>query len=352
MTRLAIIADDLTGALDASSPFAMRGLHTVVATAPSAVPEALAGRPSVIGVSTNSREMPAAAAREAVADCIARLPAGVRLFKKIDSRLKGNIESELDAISYDFALVVAAIPAFGRSMRNGLLLGFGVDQPIDIRSRLGVHARRSMVPDVTTQADIEAAVARADADLYVGARALGEALAGRMAPERALIPVAVSKEGPLLGIIGSTDPITLAQVAHVRRAYPDLTYVEAADGMVVARDSLNGKCDALVQAAESPETTDPVAVADRLGRLAASMIAVSGTHLILSGGATAKAVLEHLDVRTVTVAGEVLPGLPVARAGAFTIITKSGGFGAADTLTRLFGRLHGTGEKDDACPTG
>jgi len=33
--------------------------------------------------------------------------------------------------------------------------------------------------------------------------------------------------------------------------------------------------------------------------------------------------------------GESLPGLPLARGGGFTIITKSGGFGDSDTLLRL-----------------
>jgi uncharacterized protein YgbK (DUF1537 family) len=55
MARVAIIADDLTGALDAASPFACRGLHVRAALDPNSLEEAIAAGPEVVAVSTNSR---------------------------------------------------------------------------------------------------------------------------------------------------------------------------------------------------------------------------------------------------------------------------------------------------------
>ena len=67
MTRLAVLADDLTGALDAAAPFAARGITTVVALGLDGLDAALASGADVVGVSTDSREIVPDAARAAVA---------------------------------------------------------------------------------------------------------------------------------------------------------------------------------------------------------------------------------------------------------------------------------------------
>ncbi|NGP18990.1 four-carbon acid sugar kinase family protein [Devosia aurantiaca] len=171
MPERAIIADDLTGALDAAAPFAMRGISTAVALDVEALPEALATGAQIVGVSTDSREIAPDAARQAVAKALSLLPAGTSLFKKVDSRLKGNLEAELEALPHRQSLVVPAIPAFGRWMREGRLGGFGVSEPIDIAGRLGKHGERATIPDIESQADIER-VLGVDFDLPIGARSL------------------------------------------------------------------------------------------------------------------------------------------------------------------------------------
>ena len=67
MTLLvALVADDLTGALDASAPFAAAGLPTSVLLRPlaEAAPEPL---PAVVGVSSESRDLPPGEAVEQMA---------------------------------------------------------------------------------------------------------------------------------------------------------------------------------------------------------------------------------------------------------------------------------------------
>lgn len=338
MTRLAIVADDLTGALDASAPFAARGLSTVVALGLDGLSAALAGGADVVGVSTDSREIVPEAARQAVADCVAMLPAGLSIFKKIDSRLKGNIAAELDAIAFRRALVIPAIPAFGRWMRNGRLGGFGVTQPIDIAARLGRHAGGATIPDIDEQDDIERALAGVVHDLPVGARGLAEALAVRLAPISAP-PQPPAIAAPAICVIGSTDPITMRQVERLRAA-ADVAYVAAPDGEPSA--ILPPPKSVTVLRATSGAGADAASVARRLGEGLRRLHPPAGTTLVLSGGATAQVVLRALGIDILELHGEALPGLPIARAGGFTIITKSGGFGEPDVLLRLLGHLGGS----------
>lgn len=340
MTRLAIIADDLTGALDSAAPFALRGLRSVVALTPGALPDALARGADIVAVSTDSRELAPEPARAAVAACRAQLPADVTIFKKVDSRLKGNIAAELDAIAHRRALVVPAIPAFGRWVHNGHLGGFGVDEPVDIAARLGAHARTAHIPDALVHSDIEAAVAGGDYDLPVGARALAEAMAGRMAPA-GRAPATTIAPRRVIVIIGSADPITLEQVETLRRGMPDLVYI-AAPGGETPSALPSAATLTLVQAVPGAVPVGAETVAQRLGEVLEGLAPEPETLLVITGGATAQAVLARIGVGVLEVVGEALPGLPIARAEGFTIITKSGGFGGADILLRLLGQLTAT----------
>lgn len=241
-------------------------------------------------------------------------------------------------------------PGSGDGRETAFWGGFGVDTPIDIRERLGSHARRASIPDATTQDEIDAALAGAPADLLVGARSLAEALARQFAPV-GTTPPRPPHRGPVLAVIGSTDPITLGQVRHVRSVCPDLTYIPAPDGIVHVPIALPLPGGALIQATETSERVYPAVVARRLGGVVEALDLSTVTHLVLSGGATAQAVLSQLGIGALDVAGEIFPGLPVARAGTLTIVTKSGGFGEDDIFTRLLGCLLEAPEGDNACPT-
>lgn len=340
MERLAIVADDLTGALDAAAPFAARGFSTMVALGIDGLDAALATSAEIVGVSTDSREISPNAARDAVADCLAKLPSDMAILKKIDSRLKGNIEAELDAMSFERGLAIPAIPAFGRWMRDGRLGGFGVQEPIDIAGILGRHARRISVPDASTQADIEHALSSDEHDLHIGARSLAEALAARRAPDAppAILPDIMA---PVICIIGSTDPITLAQIERLRVAGGAIDYRAAPNGVV--SDVTPPKSDlTIIQALPGDASADPIAVAHGLAAALRQIGPPAGATLVISGGATAQIVLRALDITVLQLLGEALPGLPIARAGGFTVITKSGGFGQPEALVDLLGHLAGT----------
>lgn len=334
MLRLAIIADDLTGALDAAAPFAGVPGGVVVATRSEALGEALARNAGVVAVSTRSREIGADEARLGVARVLDALPPEVRRFKKVDSRLKGNVAAELAPFGVRRLLVAPAIPEFGRIVRGGALQGFGVDDPIAIAPLLGPAARHADVPDTEAPADMLAALDRAGDDaVLVGARGLATALAARLGVavgRRAVLP------RPICIAVGSTDPITLGQVARLRQALPGLGYRAAPSGVLSARPGAMTATVTLLQMTPGEAAGAAGEAARRFAEGASPWLRAART-MLLTGGATAEACLDALGIEVLSIRGEVLPGLPVSDAGEWAVVTKSGGFGTPDTLLRLTG---------------
>ncbi|WP_297841016.1 four-carbon acid sugar kinase family protein [Pseudomonas sp.] len=120
MTML-IIADDLSGAADCAIGFASAGLHTVVTLDPlSPVADA-----QVIAADTDTRRLsPSQAAAHTTAAFNALSKPGQRLYKKIDSTLRGNWAAEVAALQRmaGLAIVAPAFPATGRTLHNGRVL--------------------------------------------------------------------------------------------------------------------------------------------------------------------------------------------------------------------------------------
>ena len=329
---LAILADDLTGALDSAAPFAARGLRADIALELEAVAQIITDRPDVISINLNTREIDADEARAATAAAISLLPPKTRLFKKVDSRLKGNIVTELDAIPYSRALAAPAIPAFDRIVEASHVTGHGIDKPISIADRFGSHFARINAPDTRTHVDMDNALDAAErdgTDLLIGARGLAEALADRMT-KSALSKVAMIPAGRAIFVIGSRDPITLTQIAILRAAI-DLNYVDAPNGHVPAVLKADAALT-LIQATPGSHAVSPQAVADALGEGLKNDLSRHSDTLLLSGGATAEAVMRCLGVSRLHLHGECLPGLSVASTNCRYIIAKSGGFGHPDTL--------------------
>ncbi|MFC4990194.1 four-carbon acid sugar kinase family protein [Saliphagus infecundisoli] len=117
-----LVADDLTGAVDAGHGFARRGHRTVVAVSERDIaPDA--DDPAVLAVNTDSRYAEDDDAREAVARALGGREARV-VYKKVDSTLRGNVASEVEAAieasDADLAVVAPAFPAAGRTTREGI----------------------------------------------------------------------------------------------------------------------------------------------------------------------------------------------------------------------------------------
>ncbi|MDL2408969.1 four-carbon acid sugar kinase family protein [Rhizobium calliandrae] len=345
--EIAIVADDLTGAIDTATPFAQCGMSVAVALSPDHLDKAMKEDPVVLTVATGTRHVSEAEAQERLlhtTDLLRRFSPRV-YFKKIDSRLKGNVVAEsvamLRGLQRDEIALVPAIPEQGRLQRAGHVTGMGVDQPIPLPAfpaSIGVHA-----PDIVTQADLSAVAAQILADphvLAVGARGLGQALAKHLARGTDCVaPIAF--EFPLLIAVGSRDPITIRQMEHLTRVRADVTDIVAPKGEVPAIVTQRSPVT-LVRCIEAGPAEDGATVACRFGEGIAALIERQTPRtLIASGGDTAAAILRAAGVDTLHPIGEIEASLPISsfNLGGRTahLITKSGGFGAEDVLSEIVG---------------
>jgi uncharacterized protein YgbK (DUF1537 family) len=136
---------------------------------------------------------------------------------------------------------------------------------------------------------------------------------------------------PICFVVGSTDPITLAQVERLMAETPDAIRVVAPSGEV-PRD-IPTAAVTLIQATEGTAMAGK-AVARALAEGVLPYLRAARS-MLLTGGATAEAVLDALGLDVLAVSGEAQPGLPHCEAEGRAIVTKSGGFGAPDAFVRL-----------------
>jgi uncharacterized protein YgbK (DUF1537 family) len=363
MAQLALIADDLTGALDAGAPFLRHGLRAVLPF-DGRIDRAAA---DVVLITTASREgdaPPAAAAAHRAASAVRE--AGIsRVYKKIDSTLRGHPGVELKAILDVFggrAVVAPAFPAQGRTTRNGVQLldgrpvpGFGGD----LRAALGPAAPACDVFDADTDADL-AAIARLAAErgyhVWCGTAGLAGQVAGALgltgAAGRAMLPPPATR---VLVVAGSLQQTTIAQVARLRAM--SWCHVELPIDRPAASDGVAAKLVATMQregrAILSFEHQGLTAA--RVGQLAASADAVDrllralvdvvrrvpltpDLGLVITGGETAWRVGQALAARAIEAAGEAEPGTALGVLHlpklSLRLATKSGAFGDRDALHR------------------
>lgn len=370
--RIAVIADDLTGAADTGVQLARAGHRTAVAFRDEPVP---AGVDAVVA-DTDSRGLAAGEAAARVRRAAGELAGAPILMKKIDSTLRGPLAAELGAALESggrrAAVVAPAFPAAGRTTVGGVQLVDGepvhrtrfARDPVtpvlegDLIRLLGARyvaagaspaaalaAGGLVVCDAGTDADLEALV-RAVPDpssvLWAGSAGLAAAL-GAVYPG-AGVEDAVDEEpgGGVLVVVGSANRTAREQVARL-----------TADGVPVAILALDrlGEDEVLACAARAADALEragacvlhpgdgegsPARIAAALAEtaaLATERAAVGA--LVLTGGDTAVHVARRLGATGLIVEDELEPGVVVGRLlgpRRFRIVTKAGGFGSPDVL--------------------
>ena len=152
--KLAVIADDLTGANDTGVQFAKQGLDTTVLF-PDTILQPTNMTGDVIVLNSNSRAIPTEHAYEIVSNLSKQLrDLGVAsVLKKIDSTMRGNIGTEIDAVmdEYEFnvAFVVPAFPKSGRITLNGIHYVNGVPlEETEIASDPTCPVKESYLPEL------------------------------------------------------------------------------------------------------------------------------------------------------------------------------------------------------------
>ncbi|XKM14409.1 four-carbon acid sugar kinase family protein [Orbaceae bacterium ac157xtp] len=122
-TKLLIIADDFTGANDSGVQMTKKGAQVNVYFEWES--PLLASESNVIVINTDSRAIPTLEAKERIKTVIKNNKDEHLIYKKIDSTLRGNLGSEIEAIlnhsNYEAAIIVPAFPDMKRTVKNGIL---------------------------------------------------------------------------------------------------------------------------------------------------------------------------------------------------------------------------------------
>lgn len=384
---LVIVADDLTGAMDAAAPFARRGLDVRVLTAPTRLTAQLANLPQVLSINTDTRHATqevAAAVVGALFGELAQLKPQL-LFKKIDSTLRGNLIVEtvaaMHASGCSEVLICPAVPAQGRTLAGGELFIHSVplretaigrdlrsapsDLPLpelfraalpDVPVTLEVAGEPPLIVDQPAQRRIRIADAansdqlfklaegtapRCRETLFVGAAGLTEALAEALFGPALPVTAPASLPGGTLFVVGSRAPQAAAQVAALLAAQrgtriAELNAAEPLGSRELQSFSAPGRQPAslVLRAPLSAATAnhDPDLVARALADSTVALLAQAEIGLLVAtGGDTVLALLEALEVGVIQVYGEVRPGivhgLIKTAKGPLCLVTKAGGFG-------------------------
>ena len=165
--------------------------------------------------------------------------------------------------------------------------------------------------------------------------------------------------GPTLFVVG-TLAATACQQARVLAGAPDVTTLRVRPGALLASqvdstailEGLRTGRDALIWVDEAERCAPPQAngLAPALAKITAPCAALLGG-LVVTGGETARAIFDELDIHSLRLLGEVEPGLPLAVAEIgphpLPVLTKAGGFGSAGTLVHCREFLKGL-ERDSA----
>ncbi|WP_369199709.1 four-carbon acid sugar kinase family protein [Streptomyces sp. PU-14G] len=363
--RVAIVADDLTSAADGAGPFREAGLSALI----TLCGEELSTPFEVIAVDTDSRGLAPAPAGVKTAAVIRALGSSRVLLKTIDSTLRGNLRSEVRAAlaagSRSTAIVAPAFPAEGRTTANGVQLVhgvpvahtvFGSDRshpattsdlleifPEGCRWEVGTPLPTGIVvADAGSDADLNAVVGGVPADrevLWVGSPGLAAALA-RRAPYRVkAVPVRLPPRRRTLVVVGSRNDISRQQL---EQCVPREHVLDVSDGTTGGALAAVGswlETRGRAGVTDRSDGASPEQVADRLAG------AVSALHrhnafdaLFATGGATARALLDRLRVRSLELLSEPEPGIVAAKADGqtpFLFVLKAGGFGDAAAFRRL-----------------
>ena len=383
--QVAIIADDLSGALDTAAPFAARGVDARVVISLEALAATLTAWqgqwPAVIAINTESRHLTAEKSALRVSEAVRLLKrvGPQQWFKKIDSTLRGQVIAECRAMreALELPLLLApAVPAQGRVVRNAEVWVDGIplretDYQQDARSTpligpidqvfsasgMPLHRYRPGQNELLTSEDCivdtesdeelsllytqlrNAGAARA----MVGAAGLATAIAqGCFGQVRGQFRPLHSVKSVLYAI-GSRSHRAAEQLQQLRQHLPDLDVVEACGNNDVYDRVLNS-CVVVPGCKEPglPASRVAVAMAAKVTDITTSWQGSEEYLLFLTGGDIAMAVLAQMNVKYISVETEWSPGVALGVLDGDTrqrVMTKAGGFGEPQLLVRLHDQL-------------
>jgi uncharacterized protein YgbK (DUF1537 family) len=383
-----VMADDLTGANDAGVQFAAAGIRSVVITHP--VVDRLPDYPVVV-VNTESRHITGKEAAERVRR-IAELGkrAGVKCFyKKTDSTLRGNIGAELEALlsaTGDSCIpFVPALPDLGRVTREGIHYvhgtpvaetAFARDPLNPVRSSrvaevLSAHAT-IRVSNCGSVDGVAAGIAILDcesnddlAEIAGGLAATNrlKVVSGSVGLARHLVehlefpgdaPEVPDPQLPILLVNGSVNERALEQIT---RPSPHFARVRLSAEMLIDREvqltlpagrnvllhSISERSELesysrLAQRRGISQEDLHLRVAEQTGNIVRQILATGVFRtVVVFGGDTLAGIARANHWQELEPLAEMEPGVSVAKVMGtrLTLISKAGGFGDADVVSRI-----------------
>lgn len=375
--RLLAIADDLTGALETGAQLAEDGIGCTVSVN-GAVRDS---RALVVNAATRHLQVNAVATRirstiEAT-HAYGPLP---NVYLKTDSTLRGPIAESIAALLTAFperkVLYAPAYPVMGRTVRNGSLFVDGVPladtefsrdalNPVKQSSAVGLLEGSCGGPPEQTQNLLLRPECRvvvidgcSDDDLNDVAKHLRAAqsfisvivagTAGFVRPwARSLDwtrepppPRPVARSG--LIVCGSCHPRSRSQVLEAVRSGFPLFVVSPGTAAGVVAAAFEHRAWAILMT-DPVISGAPLEMASRCGDLVRDIVSrVTLDVLAVFGGDTALSILDALACPLAYPYGELLPGVPVARAVGerdYMLVTKAGGFGKQDVIEQIVKKL-------------
>lgn len=398
MAECLVIADDFTGALDCGVLFAEKGYMTKVVREYPVSIETMKEDTQVLVVTTESRHLKKEEAYERVYRTAADgKKAGIRYFyKKTDSTLRGNIGSELTAFAK--ALNIRELlfqPAYldlGRTTKEGIQYiqeipvaqsTFGKDpfEPVlsseiaeiiaeqsdalcisykvwrENAGRITDHLR-IVLPDTLIEADYTKPVRELNEQKKIKAAAGSGGLVPAFSALFECVGGMKGKEisdGRMLIVSGSLHPIAVEQSKNLKTEGVPVCYMTNTSDRYIVKE-IRGfweKNRAAVLAAD-PQVSVPdfecgieledrrKKTAKRFGKLTADILEGMETYILLVvGGDTLYEVLKHLAIHILQPLYQIEPGIVVSAAKdskgkTISVISKAGGFGDPETLTRVY----------------
>ena len=367
--RLLIIADDLTGANDTGVQFAKQGIDVLVSLVPEQDLQTFAPVCQVLVVNTESRHLSPEQAYQRVYQVAQQ---GVQLgipqfYKKTDSTLRGNVGSELAALlaatNAPELFFAPAYPKLHRTTRDGLQFvngvplqrsAFAVDplNPVLEASIAKVIAQQTdiatkpFVPHVTETNDHTIYVVDAESDddlrvaadwlnakpLLAGSAGLAEFLAEAMlgSPEPRVSPPLPL---PVLVVNGSLHEVSLQQVKHAAEQGWGVIEVTAETSVAQLNAALDGTQRVVLTTSSC--TINPQ-FAQQLARLVHPM-RTRFSLMVVFGGDTLAAIAAISGWTAFRPLTELRPGVPLVQVGGtggLLLLTKAGGFGPVDFITK------------------
>jgi 4-hydroxythreonine-4-phosphate dehydrogenase len=376
-----ILADDLSGATEVAAVIAPPGSARAEIVLTPAVPGPAA---PVAAIDLDSRQLAPAAAADAMRAAL-RLPvarSATLVFAKVDSLLRGNLAATVAAVreSGRPTVLATALPAQHRSVRDGVLhlageplhhttawAAEGAAPPRSVAAALA-PVPVAVVPltvirgpalaaalaellaggavpacDAETDRDLDAIVAAARTIPGVRlagagglAAALGRAL--RLPPDGA---ESGERADAVLTVVGTAAPVAREQVRRLAAAGATRVRVPVTgllEGRVDLGDLGAGSTVLTLESSADPVPADAPRIARSLATAVAGAVRSSPLRvdLVLTGGETARRILDALGIVQLTPTEVVHHGAVACRADdGRTVVTRPGSFGGPDSLVRI-----------------